>query len=146
MALSGTGTTQTDLAAGKPTSASSHTDVYASSNVTDGNQGSYWESANNAFPQWVQVDLGSARSASRVVLRLPATWGARTQTLALGGSTDGTTFTTLKSSAAYTFDPSNGNTVTLTFPAATQRYFRVTVTANSGWPAAQVSEFQIWNS
>lgn len=81
-----------------------------------------------------------------MVLRLPATWGARTQALSLGGSTDGTTFTTLKSSAAYTFNPSTGNTVTLTFPAATQRYFRITITANSGWPAGQVSEFQIWNS
>ncbi|MER7837899.1 discoidin domain-containing protein [Streptomyces sp. NPDC096040] len=70
----------------------------------------------------------------------------RTQTLTLGGSTDGTTFTTLKSSAAYTFDPSTRNTVTLTFPAATQRYFRVTITANSGWPAGQVSEFQAWDS
>ncbi|MFE2837220.1 discoidin domain-containing protein [Streptomyces mirabilis] len=148
VALSGTGAepTGTDLAAGKPTSESSHTDVYPSSNVTDGNQGSYWESANNTFPQWVQVDLGSARSASRVVLQLPAGWGARTQTLTLGGSTDGTTFTTLKSSAAHTFDPSTRNTVTLTFPAATQRYFRVTITANSGWPAGQVSEFQIWTS
>ncbi|MEU0815011.1 discoidin domain-containing protein [Streptomyces mirabilis] len=148
VALSGTGTDTagTDLAAGKPTSESSHTDVYPLSNVTDGNQGSYWESANNTFPQWVQVDLGSARSASRVVLQLPAGWGARTQTLTLGGSTDGTTFTTLKSSAAHTFDPSTRNTVTLTFPAATQRYFRVTITANSGWPAGQVSEFQIWTS
>ncbi|MFF2999893.1 discoidin domain-containing protein [Streptomyces sp. NPDC057950] len=143
MALSGTGTAQTDLAAGKPTGESSHTDVYASANITDASRSTYWESANNAFPQWVQVDLGSARSASRVVLRLPATWGARTQVMSLGGSTDGTT---LKPSAAYTFDPSTGDTVTLTFPAATQRYFRGTVTANSGWPAGQVSEFQIWNS
>lgn len=146
VALSGTGTTGTgtNLAAGRPTGESSHTDVYPSSNVTDGNQGSYWESANNTFPQWVQVDLGAARSASRAVLQLPAAWGARTQTLTLGGSTDGTTFTTLKSSAAYTFDPSTRNTVTLTFPATAQRYYRVTVTANNGWPAGQVSEFQIW--
>lgn len=148
VALSGTGTdiTGTNLAAGKPTSESSHTDVYPSSNVTDGNQGSYWESANNTFPQWVQVDLGSARSASRVVLQLPVGWGARTQTLTLAGSTDGTTFTTLKSPAAHAFDPSTKNTVTLTFPAATERYFRVTITANTGWPAGQLSEFQVWNA
>lgn len=120
--------------------------MYPSSNVTDSDQGSYWESANNTFPQWVQVDLGSARSASRVVLQLPATWGARSQTLTLSGSTDGTTFTALKSSAVYTFDPNTKNTVTLTFSAATQRYFRVTITANNGWPAGQVSEFQIWAS
>ncbi|MEU9972215.1 discoidin domain-containing protein [Streptomyces sp. NPDC051014] len=136
----------TDLAAGRPTGESSHTDVYPSSNVTDGNRATYWESAGNAFPQWVQVDLGSARSASRVVLGLPVGWGARTQTLSLSGSTDGTAFTTLKSSAAHTFDPATGNTVTLTFPATTRRYFRVTVTANDGWPAGQVSDFQVWDS
>ncbi|MEY9962720.1 hypothetical protein ABIA33_000746 [Streptacidiphilus sp. MAP12-16] len=148
VALTGTGagTVSTNLAAGKATGESSHTDVYPSSNVTDGNQGTYWESANNAFPQWVQVDLGSAQSASRVVLQLPAGWGARNQTLSLLGSTDGTTFSTVKSSATYTFDPTSNNTVTITFAATTQRYFRVNITANTGWPAGQISEFQIWNT
>ncbi|MFC4033132.1 choice-of-anchor D domain-containing protein [Streptomyces polygonati] len=148
VALTGTGagTVSTNLAAGKATSESSHADVYASGNVTDGNQGSYWESANNAFPQWVQVDLGSAQSASRVVLQLPASWGARNQTLSVSGSTNGSTFTTVKASATYTFDPNSGDSVTITFPATTQRYFRVTVTANTGWPAGQISEFQVWNS
>ena len=96
----------TNLAAGKPTSESSHTDVYPSSNVTDGNQATYWESANNAFPQWVQVDLGSAQSASKIVLQLPAGWGARNETLSVQGSTNGTTFTTIVNSATYTFNPS----------------------------------------
>jgi hypothetical protein len=94
----------------------------------------------------VQVDLGSAQSAGRVVLQLPATWGARNQTLSLLGSTDGTTFTTVKASATYTFNPSTGNTVTITFTPATDRYWRANVTANTGWPAGQVSEFQIWNN
>jgi hypothetical protein len=148
IALSGTGagSTSTNLAAGKATSESSHTDVYASSNVTDGNQNTYWESANNAFPQWVQVDLGSAQSASRVVLQLPAGWGARTETLSLQGSTNGSTFSTITGSAGQAFNPSGNNTVTITFPATTQRYFRVTITGNDGWPAGQVSEFQVWNS
>ncbi|WP_433892856.1 discoidin domain-containing protein [Streptomyces sp. CA-111067] len=138
--------TNTNLAAGKPTAESSHTQGYGSSNVTDGNQSSYWESANNAFPQWLQVDLGSPQTATRAVLQLPPGWGARTQTLTLSGSTDGSTFTTLKPSAGYTFDPSANNTVTLTFPSTTNRYFRLTTTANTGWPAAQLSEFQIWPS
>ncbi|MFD0331688.1 discoidin domain-containing protein [Streptacidiphilus monticola] len=149
VSLTGTGATATatNLAAGKPTSESSHNDVYPSSNVTDGNQSTYWESANNAFPQWVQVDLGAANSVSRVVLELPASWGARSQTLTLQGSTDGSTFSTLKASASYTFDPTaNSNTVTITFPAASARYVRATFTANTGWPAGQVSEFQVWNS
>jgi hypothetical protein len=141
----GGGTTPTNLAAGKATSESSHNDVYASSNVTDGNQGTYWEGTNNVFPQWVQVDLGSPQSASRVVLQLPASWGARNETLSLQGSTDGSNFTTVQASATYTFDPSSNNTVTITFPATSQRYWRVTVSANTGWPAAQVAEFQVWN-
>jgi hypothetical protein len=148
VALSGTGTggsTSTNLAAGRPTSESSHNDVYPSSNVTDGNQNTYWESANNAFPQWVQVDLGSAQSASRIVLTLPSTWGARTETLSVQGSTNGSAFSTVKDSAAYAFAPS-GNTVTITFPATTQRYFRLNLTANTAWPAGQISEFQIWAS
>ncbi|SEG76488.1 parallel beta-helix repeat (two copies) [Actinacidiphila yanglinensis] len=141
----GTGTVSANLALHKSTSESSHTDVYPSSNVTDGNQDTYWESANNAFPQWVQVDLGSAQSASRVVLQLPASWGARSQTLSLSASNDGSTFTTLKASASYSFDPTSGNTVTLSFAATSQRYFRLNVTANTGWPAGQLSEFQVWN-
>lgn len=68
----GAGTVSRSLAAGAATTEFSHTDVYPSSNVTDGNQGTYWESANSALPQWVQVDLGSAQSASRVVLQFPA--------------------------------------------------------------------------
>ncbi|WP_157856315.1 discoidin domain-containing protein [Actinacidiphila yeochonensis] len=146
IALSGTGSAAADvnLAAGRPTSESSHTDVYPSSNVTDGSQSTYWESADNALPQWVQVDLGSARAASRIVLQLPAGWGARTQTLSVLGSTDGSTFSTVKPSAAYTFDPAANNTVTIAFTATTQRYFRLGFTANTGWPAGQVSEFQIW--
>ncbi|MEV7391359.1 choice-of-anchor D domain-containing protein [Streptomyces sp. NPDC091215] len=148
VALTGTGagTVSRNLAAGAATTESSHTDVYPSSNVTDGNQGTYWESANNTFPQWVQVDLGSAQSAGRVVLQLPATWGARNQTLSLSGSTDGSSFTTIKSSATYAFDPTTNNTVTIAFTATTQRYLRVNITANDGWPAGQVSEFQVWNT
>jgi F5/8 type C domain len=71
--------------------------------------------------------------------------GARDQTLSLSASADGATFTTVKASATYTFSPSNGNSVTVTFPATAQRYWRITITANTGWPAGQVCEFQIWS-
>jgi F5/8 type C domain len=62
------------------------------------------------------------------------------------GSTDGSTFTTIVASAGYTFNPATGNTVTITFPSTSYRYVRLNFTANTGWPAGQVSEFQIWNS
>nr|BFE60900.1 CARDB domain-containing protein [Dactylosporangium thailandense] len=137
-----------NLAQGKTATASSFTDVYGAGNVTDGNQGSYWESANNAFPQWIQVDLGSAVSIDQVKLKLPTgSWGARTQTLALTGSTDGQNFgTTLSASAGRVFDPASANTVTIGFTAATVRYVRATITANTGWPAGQLSEFEVYGS
>jgi hypothetical protein len=146
--LSGTGSqpANVDLAAGKSTSESSHNQTYSSASVTDGNPSTYWESANNVLPQWVQVDLGGSQSVARVVLKLPASWGQRSQTLTLSGSTDGTTFTSLKPSAAYSFDPATGDTVTITFTSTAVRYVRATVTANTGWPAGQLSSFEVYTS
>ena len=92
--------TSGNLAAGKTATTSGYTDVYPASNVTDGNQATYWESTNNAFPQWVQVDLGSTVGVSSVILKLPTGWGARTQTLTVQGGTDGTTFSTIVASAS----------------------------------------------
>jgi chitodextrinase len=126
-----------NLAQGRPTAESSHTQVYASGNAVDGNPNSYWESANHAFPQWLQVDLGSTVDVRRIVLTLPPSWGARTQTLSV---------TDIVSPATYTFDPATGNTVTITFPAAATRYLRLNFTANTGWPAGQVSELRVYST
>ncbi|HZN84600.1 MAG TPA: discoidin domain-containing protein, partial [Mycobacterium sp.] len=137
------GNGQTNLARGRATAESSHSQVYVSGNAVDGNSASYWESANNAFPQWIQVDLGTALSVGRVVLKLPPTWGARTQTLSV---TDGATGEVLVPSGARQFDPATGNTVTLTIPQTTRRYVRVTFIANTGWPAGQVSELEVYGA
>ncbi|HZJ62444.1 MAG TPA: hypothetical protein VFD36_02910 [Kofleriaceae bacterium] len=69
---------------------------------------------------------------------------ARTQTLSLLGSTDGSTFTTLVASRGATFDPASSNTATITFAATAQRFLRLSVTANTGWPAGQVSELEVY--
>ena len=138
----------TNLALHRATSESSHTQSYGSGNATDGDPNSYWESANNAFPQWLQVDLGSATAVKRIVLTLPpaTAWATRTQTLSVQGSTDGGTFTPLAGSAGYSFNPATGNTATVTLPTtATTRYLRLNVTANTGWPAAQLSELQAFS-
>jgi chitodextrinase len=144
----GTGT-PTNLALHRPTSESSHTQTYASGNAVDGDANTYWESANSAFPQWIQVDLGSALGVKRLVLNLPpaTSWATRSQTVAVQGSTDGGTFSQLLAAASYTFNPASGNAATLTLPASvTTRYVRLTFTANSGWPAGQLSEFQVYSS
>ncbi|MFC4114921.1 discoidin domain-containing protein [Nonomuraea zeae] len=132
----------TNLAAGKTATASSVNDVYPAANVTDGNQATYWESANNAFPQWVQVDLGTSASVNKLVLKLPTGWPSRTQTLTVQSSANGSSFSTLVASATYTFNPA----ATITFAATTTRYVRLQITANTGWPAGQLSEFEVWGS
>jgi hypothetical protein len=144
----GGGGGSTNLARSQLTSASGYTQTYVPGNATDGNTSTYWESANSAFPQWLQVDLGAAKSFSRIVLDLPpsSSWSTRTQTLSVQGSTNGSGFSTIAASAGYTFNPSAGNTVTITFPATSARYVRLNITANTGWPAGQVSEFQVWTS
>jgi hypothetical protein len=135
-----------NLSAGRPVSASGANGPYVAGNVNDGNPQTYWESPSNAFPQWVQIDLGGAVAIDQVVLKLPpaTAWATRTQTLSVQGSTDGSGFGVLSAAAGRIFDPATANTVTVNFTAATVRYVRVTITGNTGWPAAQVSEFEIY--
>ncbi|MEU4832167.1 CARDB domain-containing protein [Streptosporangium sp. NPDC023615] len=137
-----------NLSPGKATQASGSTAGHEVSAVNDGDQSTYWESANNTFPGWARIDLGAATSVDRVVLKVPApvVWQTRTQTLSIQGSSDGSTYSTVVASANHTFDPATGNTVTIGFGAATHRYWRVNVTANTGWPAAQISEFEIYGA
>jgi hypothetical protein len=138
------GESSVNLAAGRRLTASSSTGAYTPGNGNDGNRATYWESANNALPQWLQADLGSARRVDRVVLRLPDGWPARNQTLKIQASDNGSDFTDLTADKAYTFDAAGGQSATITFDAATARYLRVRVTANTGQPAAQVSELEVY--
>ncbi|MEU6821979.1 discoidin domain-containing protein [Streptomyces atriruber] len=132
-----------DLAAGKPAKASSAKAEYGAAGITDGNAGTYWESSSSDLPQWVQVDLGRATRVDEVVLKLPPAWETRKQTLSVQGSLDGSGFATLAASEARSFEPGSGNTVTIRFPSAQTRFVRVHITANTGWPAAQLAELQV---
>jgi len=149
VALSGTGvSSNTNLALNKPVTASGYTQTYTPGNAVDGNTSSYWESVDNAFPQWIQVDLGASTGIGRVVLDLPpsTSWGTRTQTVLIQGSTDGTNYSTLVASQGYTFNPATGNTVSVTFTNTNVRYLKLTFTGNTGWPAGQLSELQVYTS
>ncbi|MFE3824684.1 discoidin domain-containing protein [Streptomyces sp. NPDC059092] len=133
-----------NLALGKTLTASSFTEVYGPGNANDGNRATYWESRNNAFPQWIQTDLGSSARINQVVLRLPDGWGARDQTLKLQGSTNNTAFTDLTASKAYTFNAAGSQSVTIPLDVTTTRYLRVLITANSAQPGGQLSELEIY--
>ncbi|KAK1185499.1 discoidin domain-containing protein [Streptomyces sp. NBS 14/10] len=135
-----------NLALGKTFTESGHADVYGAANAGDGNRATYWESKNNAFPQWLQVDLGSSVKVNQVTLRLPSGWPSRSQTLKIQGSTDNQNFTDLTSSKAYTFEDDSGDdqSATIGFDTTTTRYVRALITANTGWPAGQLSELEVY--
>ncbi|MFJ8751928.1 discoidin domain-containing protein [Streptomyces sp. NPDC102441] len=133
-----------NLAQDKPYSDSGHADVYGAANAGDGSRDTYWESKNDAFPQWVQVDLGSSAKVNQVTLRLPGGWPSRSQTLKIQSSTDNQNFTDLTASKAYTFDSGNQQSANISFDTTTARYVRVLITANTGWPAGQLSELEVY--
>lgn len=130
----------TDLARGKAVQAGSTNNGYPASHAVDGDQNSYWESVNGSFPQWLQVDLGTAYAVDRIVLKLPSHWGGRVQNIAVSGSTNGSSFTPIVGAAGYAFAPG----VTITFPTTTQRHIRLTIASNTGWPAGQISSFEVY--
>ncbi|WP_243659648.1 discoidin domain-containing protein [Streptomyces sp. BK205] len=138
-----------NLAKGRPATATGSQDVYTPGKAVDGDPNSYWESANNAFPQSWTVDLGASQTVRRLVLKLPpsSAWGARTQTVTVLGSTDGGSYTTVVGAQGYRFDPATGNTATVSLPAGTSlRYLRLSVSANTGWPAGQFSEVEAYST
>jgi hypothetical protein len=153
VALSGTGTssggTSTNLALNKSISASSVEQNYVATNANDGNTSTYWESNDGSWPATLTVNLGAADSLTSVVVDLPpsSAWQTRTQTLSVLGSTNGSSYTTLVGSATYTWNPSTGNTVTISLPSGiTDQYVELDFTANSVQNGAQVSEFQVWGT
>ncbi|MEV5015637.1 CARDB domain-containing protein [Streptomyces sp. NPDC053780] len=134
-----------NLALGRPAKAGGSHGAYPAGNATDGTQATYWEGPAGSFPQWLQVDLGTARDVDRVVLKLPAGWESRSQSLSVRGSTDGSTFRTLAAAEAREFSSGRANTVAVDLgTSADARYVRVDITGNTGWNAAQLSELEVY--
>jgi hypothetical protein len=150
VSLTGTGAANstTNLALNQPISASSNASGYPATNANDGNPDTYWEGLDNSgYPQTLTVNLGSNTSIGTIILDLPplSDWPNRTETLSVLGSTDDSSWTTLVASAGYNFSYSTGNTVTIDLPSGSSaQYVQLNFTANTGWSAAQVSEFEIF--
>jgi parallel beta-helix repeat protein len=147
--LSGTGiSSTTNIALNQPITASSNASGYPATNANDGNSSTYWESLDGAaYPQTLTVNLGSSYSLGSIVLDLPpsSAWSTRTETLSVLGSTNGSSYSTIVPSAGYTFNPSTGNTVTINLPSGSNaQYLQLNFTGNTGWSAAQVSEFEVF--
>jgi hypothetical protein len=151
VSLSGTAyTSTTNLALGSTATASSNASGYPASNANDGNTSTYWESLDGAgYPQTLTLNFGQVLPLGSVTLTLPplSDWTTRTETLSVLGSVNGTTFTTLVPSANYTFNPSTtpSNTASFNLPVGTsEQYLELSFTANTGWTAAQISEFEVF--
>jgi hypothetical protein len=149
--LTGTGSSSTtNLALGATITASSNASGYPASDANDGNTSTYWESLNGAaYPQTLTLNFGKVLSLGSVTLTLPplSAWSTRTEIFSVLGSNNGSTWTTLVPSASYTFNPSTtpSNTVSFNLPAGTsEQYLELSFTANTGWGAAQISEFEVY--
>ncbi|HEY3872670.1 MAG TPA: discoidin domain-containing protein [Actinocrinis sp.] len=141
----GTGGGTTDLAENQPVTASTTTSGFPASNAVDGNTSTYWEGTDGSWPTTLAVDLGTTDSISSVVIELPSGWPTRTQTLAVLGSTNDSSWTTLVGSATYTWSSSNSETVTVALPSgAAERYVELDFTANIVQNGAQVAEFAVF--
>jgi hypothetical protein len=98
---------------------------------------SVWQSTGGT-PQWIQMDLGTAKPAAFVGYLPPYSGSAPATTGIITGyevdtSTDGTTFTKATSGTW----PANGKLQAATFAAVQARYVRLIATAvNSGNAAA----------
>ncbi|QGQ94384.1 discoidin domain-containing protein [Paenibacillus psychroresistens] len=113
--------------------------------ATDGDSFTYWESAKDIFPQTLSVNLGKMNKVSKITLKLPPKddWATRDQEIQVQSSSDGVKYTELIPVKVYSFDPKVLNVVEIPFKPTETQYLQLIITNNTGWPAAQISEFEV---
>ena len=115
--------TGNNFALGMPATASSteNAGYLGAANAVDGNQTTRWASAYvgvaNPDSQWLQVDLGTAKTIGQVVLQWEAAYG---KVYWIQVSADAQTWTTVKQQLA-----GAGGTEVLSFAAVSTRYVRM---------------------
>ncbi|MEU8437033.1 family 20 glycosylhydrolase, partial [Streptomyces sp. NPDC029216] len=125
-----------NLAQGRPTTASStETAAFPAAAATDGDPGTRWSSAYRD-PQWLQVDLGTARNVGRVVLRWEAAYGKSFQ---IQLSDDAATWRT-----AYSTTDATGGVQDLTGLTGSGRYVRVYATQRGTGYGYSLYEFEVY--
>ncbi|MCX5015748.1 family 20 glycosylhydrolase [Streptomyces sp. NBC_00555] len=125
-----------NLALGRPTAASStETPNFPAAAATDGDPGTRWSSAYSD-PQWLQVDLGSTQSVSRVVLRWEAAYG---KSFRIELSDDASTWRTVQSTTT-----GSGGVQDLTGLTGSGRYIRVYGTQRGTSYGYSLHEFEVY--
>jgi GxGYxYP putative glycoside hydrolase C-terminal domain/GxGYxY sequence motif in domain of unknown function N-terminal/F5/8 type C domain len=129
--------TATLLSQGRPAVASSvETTAFPATSAVDGNTGTRWSSAFSD-PQWIYVDLGSARNVTRVVLNWEAAYGSAYQ---LQSSSDAVNWSTF-----FTTTTGNGAIDDLAV-TANGRYIRMNGTARATAWGYSLWEFQVYGN
>jgi len=128
----------TDLALGKPTTASSvePTTSYEARFATDGNGATRWSSGYDDIG-WIQVDLGSVQPVNRVRL---AWEPARASAYQIQVSADATNWTTLYADSA-----ADGGLDDLTGLAGSGRYVRMLGTARATQWGYSLWSFEVYS-
>lgn len=132
----------TNLCLGATAAASSSRGANVPSRAIDGNLSTRWQANGNpspGSPQWLRVDLGSARTFSRVVFTEPA--GNTITAYTIQYSANGSTWTNVSSPAALKV----GMVTTVNFTAVTRRYHRIRITASSATRPA-ISEYESYDT
>ncbi len=136
-----------NLTIGKPIHSTTNTaEAFLPINANDGDPYTYWESMPNRFPQSLTVDLGEVRPITSLTLTLPPldAWEAREQGIEVWAGLDSESELVLIASGLYVFDPTQSNRVDIAIEGVEARHIRLTFMSNSAWPAAQISEFEIF--
>ncbi|MEK0316196.1 discoidin domain-containing protein [Cohnella sp. 56] len=124
-----------NLALGKPATASSTVNGNTASGVTDGTTAYRWESGPGD-PQWVSVDLGSPQEINRAIVRWEAAYASAFK---LQTSTDGTNWTDV-----YTTTTGSGGVQNLLFAPVTARYVRMYGTARGTQYAYSIYDLEVY--
>jgi len=121
-------------------------DAFPPDLAVDGDPYTYWESTAKQFPQSITLDLGEEKTIGKLILRLPPqdAWETRNQTIEVLTSADGQTFSRALAPQSYAFDPKSANVVEIPLNDAKAKFVRLTLTDNTGWPAAQIAEFEVY--
>ena len=122
--------------------ASSNLGGNVAANVKDGNMNTRWESTQGVDPQWIYVDLGSAKNLSEVKLFWEA---ANAKNYTLEGSNDAT-FATKTVLATKTNMASGARTDDHTGLSGSYRYVRMNGTARNLGYGYSIWEFEVYGN
>ncbi len=140
--ISVTGGSLTNLCLGATATASSSRGANVPSRAIDGSLSTWWQANGNpspSSPQWLRVDLGSAKTFDRVVFTEPA--GNTITAYTIQYSSNGSSWINVSNPVASKV----GTVTTVNFTAVTMRYHRIRITASAA-TRPSISEYESYDT